>query len=173
MALVLEVILSSIRPGVQVEGARIDIRKYGAGSLQHDGLHRGREGKGSGDDLVVRADLQGHQCDPQGIGARRASHREAGSQVTAQFGLELGHGPAHHEVRQSSRTCRTAASMGSLRLRCWRCRSTIRMGGMAGILSEPAPGLKSRSPVSILDRSGGVSKGYLCRFPFLPNPSRR
>ena len=84
--------------GIQVVGPGIDVRKDGTGSLQHDGLDRGGEGKGSGDDLVARADLQGHQRNPQSVGARGAPHRKAGPQITAQLGLELGHGPAHDEV---------------------------------------------------------------------------
>jgi hypothetical protein len=75
MARVRAVSLASISRRVDVAGVGLDVHEHRPGAQQHDGLDRGGEGEGRGDDLVAGLQVQRHHRDQQRLGA--AGHGDA------------------------------------------------------------------------------------------------
>ena len=53
----------------QVVGGRVDVQEDRPGAGAGNRAAGGKEGVGRGDDLIARADVQGHECQQQCVGA--------------------------------------------------------------------------------------------------------
>ena len=95
MALVFGVMAASILSGQMhlVVGAAIHEDRRGAGDPDRFG--GGEEGIRVGDDFVAGADAEGHEGQPDGVGAVAQADGELGAVISGQFGFELLEHRAH------------------------------------------------------------------------------
>ena len=95
MALVLGVMAASIFSGADAFGVGAAIHEDGGGAGDPDRFGGGEEGVGVGDDLVSGADAEGHQGQPDGVGAVAHADGELGAVVSGEFAFELLEHGAH------------------------------------------------------------------------------
>src|SRR5450631_3216833 len=60
--------------GIDIEGAGIDVHKYGPGADMGDGPGAGYESKGSGDDFVAGANVESEKRENERVGAGCAGY---------------------------------------------------------------------------------------------------
>ena len=95
MALVLGVMAASIFSGQMHLVVGAAIHEDGGGAGDPDRFGGGEEGVRVGDDFVARADAEGHEGEPDGVGAVAEADGELGAVIGGEFGLELLEHGAH------------------------------------------------------------------------------
>ena len=95
MALVLGVMAASIFSGSMHLVVGAAIHEDGGGAGDPDGFGRGKEGVRVGDDFVAGADAQGHEGQPDGVGAVADADGVLGAVIGGEFAFELLEHGAH------------------------------------------------------------------------------
>ena len=74
--------------GIDIEGVRVDIDKYGPGAYVGNGTGGGDEGEGRGDDFVAGANVESEKREDERVGARSAGDGVRAAGELADFFFE-------------------------------------------------------------------------------------